>query len=180
MSESLLAYHCGPALAGIKPSNLVSCPKTDELAGEIEVLNMRLNRKDIYLKIICECRRRVLVMVYRKKKLDAHLRNSDNAAFLEKFGYTAGGGIENCIERLRMRMKFDSFPHEIGVFLGYPIDDIDSFIKNKGAGCIFSGDWKVYNNPEQARQTFKRYKACRNAIMRRISGGMTLAELFCA
>lgn len=179
MCENLFAYHCAPALAGIKPSNLVSCPKTDELPYEIDALNRRMNCKDIYLKTVCECQRRVLVMVYRKRKLEAHLEKSENSDFLKKCGYRPGSA-ENYIKQLEKRMKFDSFPHEIGVFLGYPINDIDCFIKNNGAGCIFSGDWKVYNNPEQARRIFERYKACRKAVMRQISGGMTLAELFCA
>lgn len=27
MIENIIAYHCGPALAGIKPSNIVACYK---------------------------------------------------------------------------------------------------------------------------------------------------------
>ena len=53
MIEHIIAYHCGPALADIKPANIVSChkEKIPDLHREIERLNRQLNGKDIYLDI---------------------------------------------------------------------------------------------------------------------------------
>ena len=52
MLETLLAKHCGPALAGIKPGNLVTCIKNEipNLKSDILRLNSELNRKDIYIE----------------------------------------------------------------------------------------------------------------------------------
>ena len=75
MLDNFIAYHCGPALAGIKPANIVSCQKSriPEIHAELETMNQQLNFKDIYLEILWECEKRVLIMVYRKKLLQALL-----------------------------------------------------------------------------------------------------------
>ena len=73
MLEKLLAQHCGPALAGIKPGNLLTCIKADmpKLRDDIKRLNYELNKKDIHIDIICECDRSMLLFVYRRDVLSA-------------------------------------------------------------------------------------------------------------
>lgn len=179
MLESLIAFHCGPALAGIKPANIAACHKAQipDIRKHIKRLNGQLNRSDIYLEILCECDKRVLVMVYRGKVLERHIRKEDNAEFLAKFGYPKGG-VKECLEILKQRLKAESFPHEIGVFLGYPLYDIHGFINHDE--CILTGDWKVYDHAEEAKKLFSRYKACRRALVKRIADGRTLEQIFCA
>lgn len=48
--ETLLAYYCAPAFAGIKPSNIATIQKSQipNLHGEIDRLNKELNSRDIY------------------------------------------------------------------------------------------------------------------------------------
>lgn len=76
MLEVLLAYHCAPALAGIKSANIAACqkPKISNLYADIDRLNIELNRKDIYIEILCECEKRVILIVYRKKMLEKQLQ----------------------------------------------------------------------------------------------------------
>ena len=73
MIEKIIAYYCAPALAGIKPANIVSCSKSKikNIHNCIKILNNQLNPKDIYAYILCECENRVLVMVYRKNSCTA-------------------------------------------------------------------------------------------------------------
>ena len=70
-TEYILAYHCAPAFAGIKPSNIASCSKRENpnITVQIKMLNEKLNKNDIYIDVLCECGERVLLMVYRKQKL---------------------------------------------------------------------------------------------------------------
>jgi hypothetical protein len=70
---------------------------------------------------------------------------------------------------LRERMEEDSFPHEIGVFLGYDLSDIKSFIEGKE--CLYVGYWKVYSNVEEKMEIFDKYARCKNAVMRMIDKG---------
>ena len=44
-----------------------------------------------------------------------------------------------------------AFPHEIGLFLGYPFEDVMGFIENKGENYLCSGCWKVYSCEQDAR-----------------------------
>ena len=79
MIENIIAYHCGPALAGIKPSNIVACykDKLPDVHESISRLNLQLNHKDIYIEALCECEKRVLIMVYRRKKLSEQLSRNE-------------------------------------------------------------------------------------------------------
>ncbi len=182
MLEKLIANHCAPALAGIKPANIAACLKDciPDVHERLEKLNGELNCRDIYLEIICECDKRALIVVYRRKILEKQLSLDENREFLLNFGYPESGSVEGYIRFLKTRLCREEFPHEIGVFLGYPLQDITAFINHRDEGCLLIGEWKVYHNPEEARKLFGRFKACRNALLRRVSGGRTLAQIFCA
>ena len=182
MLEKIIARSCAPALAGIKPSNIVSCRKAviPDVYDKLKKLNNELNPKDIYLEIICDCPKCVLVMVYRKQALKNQLTAKANKAFLMQYGYPKSGNTDEYIAILKKRLKNNSFPHEIGVFLGYPLHDIYSFINHRDEGCLLVGEWKVYHNPEAAVKLFRRFKACRKAVAERVYSGKSLAQVFCA
>lgn len=50
------------------------------------------------------------------------------------------------------------FPHEIGLFLGYPLEDVKGFIENKADSSKCSGCWKVYGNEQKALKLFEKYE----------------------
>ena len=52
------------------------------------------------------------------------------------------------------------FPHEVGLFLSYPPEDVKGFIDNHAANFKCAGVWKVYGDEQRARQTFEKYKKC--------------------
>lgn len=183
MLETLLAYHCGPAFAGIKPANIVTCQKSrfPNLYKELDKLNNELNHKDIYIEILCECEKRAIIIVYRQNVLEKHLQLYNNKAFLLQYGYPKTGTIADYLKVLRTRLDCDNFPHEIGVFLGYPLHDIYCFINHRNDGCLLVGEWKVYHNTEEAEKMFCRFKSCRTALVKHITEkGKTLAQIFCA
>lgn len=51
--------------------------------------------------------------------------------------------------RTQKRLNTKNFPHEIGIFLGYPLDDVIGFIEHKPYYLV--GDWKVYQNVNEAK-----------------------------
>ena len=71
----------------------------------------------------------------------------------------------------------DEFPHEIGLFLGYPPGDVHGFIENKPDACKCVGIWKVYGDKEKARQTFARYRKCTDVYTRLWSEGKSPERL---
>ncbi len=142
MTEKTVGYFCGPTLAGIKPSNIVSCYKEQmpDIKEKIVSWNEKLNEKGIYFEPLCECERRILLMVYRKDNMKKILEKTEIAEFLKVYGYIDPKNLEACLCRLKQRISSCEFPHEIGVFLGYPISDIKGFINHRDEGCIFTGE----------------------------------------
>ena len=179
--EKLIAYHCAPALAGIKPSNIVTCYKNkiENLNEKIEKLNWELNKKDIYGEILCECEKKALGMVYRKKFLEKTLSDKDVRSFLVGMGYPEEGNTSEYLEILKKHLKGEEFSHEIGAFLGYPMHDIYGFMYHKDEGCLLCGEWKVYENADAAERLFHRFGTCRRALCEKLQGGKTLAQVFC-
>lgn len=179
--EQHIAFHCAPALAGIKPASLVSCcnEKNPDIKKYIAYLNRRLNKNDIYFETMCMCSKRTLVFVYRKKILNDNIYKTENKNFLKSIGYPVELGFDSVIQHMKSRIQnHEEFPHEIGVFLGYPLTDIHDFVKHKGTNYKINGYWKVYSNPEQATKLFNSYTRCRNTLLKRMSSGKTIVDLF--
>lgn len=105
--EELIARHCGPALAGIKLANLVSVSKAkiDNIDEKMTVLNAKLNRKDIYLEIICECDKTAVILVYKRKLLTEYLNRPEILELLKKFGYKKCDDVSGYISQLKRRMS---------------------------------------------------------------------------
>ena len=182
MLEKILAYHCSPAMAGIKPSNIVTCQKDKfpDVKEQIKELNDKLNQRDIYIEVLCECPKHSLLIVYKKSKLIEQLSNKDVQAFLKEYGYKPNGSLDDYLNKLRENLHCDHFPHEIGCFLGYPLHDINGFINYKGQDYLYVGPWKVYADVENAQKMFNRYKNCSKSILRRVLKGQRLTQIFCA
>lgn len=178
--EKIIAYYCAPALTGIKASNIVSCSKNkfDNIYGVIERLNLQLNCKGIYFEDLSECKDSVLLMVYRKKALEKALNLKENKNFLSTYGYDNNWDTKDYILYLKERLKENDFPHEIGIFLGYPLHDIYGYLYKGNDECVLCGEWKVYKNADEAQMLFKRFNDCRTALMKRVLCGKTLAQVF--
>ena len=186
MSEQLeraLAYHCAPALAGIKAANLIGLPRGEYpgLDGELEAYNRAFGPKGVRFAILCERRGRALVLVYRPALLRQALSRPLARQLLERAGYPAGD-MERQLGELGSRLEAgpEGFPHEIGLFLDYPPEDVEAFQHYGGKGCKLCGHWKVYHDPDGARRCFRRYDQCRDALCSRLSRGVSLMRMFCA
>ncbi len=87
-------------------------------------------------------------------------------------------GYEGLLRQLRARLqRRNEFPHEIGVFLGYPLEDVQGFMENQGRNYTCCGCWKSYGDPAQARRCFSSYRACTAAYKRRYADGMGVEQL---
>lgn len=97
-------------------------------------------------------------------------------------GWQAGDEqLVRLLNHLKMRMvSCDGFPHEIGLFLGYPLPDVLGFINNQGQNYLLSGYWKVYSDAEQRKKTFARFTACRNYLCKHILNGNRLISALSA
>nr|WP_293388602.1 DUF3793 family protein [Phascolarctobacterium sp.] len=123
--DELLAYNCAPVLAGIKPANLLSLMPDDgeEIDALLVQYNAQFAEQGIVFRRLCACTKRVLVLVYNEEQLAQALSNPGYQAYLIAAGYEAGASAEAYLHRLEQRLNTQkTFPHEIGVFLGYPLE----------------------------------------------------------
>ena len=161
MSDELIIRNCSPTLAGIKTGSIFSCPyrSNRELMDDIRSLNRRLVPKGLRVLPLRCTEKRALIYVFRANDLRRDLSNQAVIELLRKRGYR-DIRLEPCVCQLIGRFRENGeFPHEIGVFLGYPPEDVCGFIENKACGHKCVGCWKVYGDEKAARKTFEKYKA---------------------
>ncbi|MGM9592272.1 MAG: DUF3793 family protein [Oscillospiraceae bacterium] len=178
MSDELIVRQCSPTLAGLKTGNMFSVG-FESKAGTIERirgLNRRLAPYGLRMLPLRFMEKRVLVYMYSPERLRADLERPQVRELLSGLGYdlsSAGG----CIARLRRRMgDGGDFPHEVGLFLGYPAEDVRGFIENR-AGCKCVGCWKVYGDVKAAKMTFESFEKCTRDNCGRLRRGCTLEQL---
>jgi len=178
--ERLLAYHCSPTLAGIKPSSLIALPARQyaDLPALLEQYGALLHSRGIFLEVLCRCRQRALLLVYRPEQLTACLDHPKARSLLQLCDYPVSLPLSNLLSHLKTRMEQEGFPHEIGLFLGYPPEDVMGFSLYQGENYKLCGHWKVYFDEENARKCFERYDRCRAAVCRKLAGGCSLSEIF--
>ena len=172
-AEYTIGRHCGVTFAGLKPASLVSIDRSE--AGMIACLSDKFGAKGFCFVVLGGCQDRVLVYVYHVERLRKLLFSCEVRMFLRSFGYEYGS-VAEAIRQLKGRMSGE-FPHEIGVFLGYPLSDVRGFIDDPN-GCILCGFWKVYSNADEAERTFERYRRCSACICRHMQRGRSLTQIF--
>ena len=182
MSDEMIVEFCSPTLAGIKTGNLFTCGyhDYDVLVKDLRRLNGVLGKKGIKLVPLRYLNHRALIYVFRPTLLKKDLCDKDTAMLLEKLGYDVKD-VNSCISCLKKKLEMiktgNEFPHEIGLFLSYPIEDVKGFMKHKGECSKCIGCWKVYDDVMKAEDTFDRYKRCTNDYVARIRKGVRLEEL---
>lgn len=178
MSNELLIRCCAPTMASLKTGNMFNCPfdSREHMTEELRRLNRLLGRKGLRALPLRWENGRALVYLYRPKMLEKDLRNELAAQLLAECGY-ACGNPNACIARLISRLRGSrDFPHEIGLFLGYPPADVDGFMHRKHA-CKLSGIWKVYDDVEGAARQFARCRRCTEVYLRCWQQGYSLDRL---
>lgn len=173
--EQMLAFHSAPTLLGVKCANLFAVKQSELSVYDIEEY-FRNNTilQSLSVHVMCKCRERALLYVYHKELLNTWLSEKLVSELLESCGYNAELSVEEKLDTLEERISCGSFPHEIGIFLGYPVDDVLGFIENKGANYLFCGFWKVYSDPCGAKRAFDRYVHCREYLCNNIKHGVEL------
>ncbi len=178
MSEQLLVQHCSPTLAGLKTGSLFTCACGDSQAlGEtVDRWNRRLAGKGLRLTLLRRRNGRALLYLFRPERLRRDLCRDAAAALLRPRGYDSDCA-EACLAHLRRRLEgSEEFPHEIGLFLGYPPEDVRGFLDGR-TDCTCVGCWKVYGDARAAEKLFNRYRKCTQVYCRQLAGGKPIERL---
>lgn len=178
MLDRFLIGHCSPTLAGLKTGNLFNYPlENSPLEEQLAVWNQSLNPRGVFLTVLARQNGRALIYVYRRARLEKDFQQRDVREFLSGLGYDCTVP-ETAISQLGRRIaQTHRFPHEIGLFLSYPLPDVIGFIENSGENCLFCGFWKVYCDICNAQKLFAKYRKCMQVYLRLFGNGTPVQKL---
>ena len=175
MSEELIVRHCAPTLANLKTGSLFVCPITDRPSffSSLRSLNELLVPKGLRALPLRIREYSALVYLYRPSRLKKDLEDPAAIKILQDHGYSCYG---KCLPKLIERVRAsEEFPHEIGLFLGYPPEDVQGFLDHRPGKC--SGCWKVYGDENKAKKTFDLYKKCERVYCQQLARGIDIERL---
>ncbi len=111
-------------------------------------------------------------MCYNHTHLERHLSHAGIRTLLHKAGYEADASCESLLDELNRRVGTnDSFPHEIGLFIGYPAKDVAAFMGLVNLPFACQGPWKIYGDPVQSLGLAERYRCCRQRMSAILASG---------
>lgn len=174
--ENQLVLQCAPLIAGIKISNLFIIRKQFLQRLCCLLQGSRIRCRVLYMK-----EDKVTILLYHPRMLAIYLRGKRARKLLLQEGYE-DSGLESILllftRRYRSyRLGQQQFPHELGLLLGYPLDDVEGFIQNHGENSLYTGYWKVYANVPAKRHLFRRYEQAREDLLAQMNKGVEIEEV---
>lgn len=172
-----LALQCAPVIAGVKVANLL-CIKSD---CDKELRDI-MSDSGLMIYKLCTGNKGTTYLIYRKLELEKYILNVQSEEFLKNEGYKELS-LESILKRFSIRyaqymLNHEDFPHEMGILLGYPVEDVIGFIDNKGKDYLYSGYWKVYQNVNEKKQIFEKYDRATEIIINMVSSGMDMSLIY--
>ncbi len=167
-----ITYHLAPLLIASKPAELLTFT-TAIKKDMLETWDQIKDRLYPYVTVqeIVRNKASVSVLFYAADRLSSILQIPENQHFLRALGYCGETDQDTAIRTLKQKWIVGPFPHEIGLFLGFPLDDVADFIYFPDKKPLLTGYWKVYHAPEKARRIFQEYNEARYAYIRYMLDG---------
>lgn len=177
MSFDETVIHCSaPALCGIKPASLFSMNSEcfSSGCGKLSEWRRDFVKAKRYVVPLRKENGRFLMFVFDRNLLEEVVSDRENALYLSSKGYSFEKGFSGVLSQLLHRLAFNAdFPHEVGLFLGYPLCDVVGFERNRSA-FKYSGFWKVYGDLDEAERKMKMYKTCSEVCMEMLDSGLSV------
>lgn len=177
--EAVLVRQCAPTLAGIKPGSIFCYKHSSPAASRRKAARWdeQLAPFGLSVQILMERPGFVIVYVYRRNLLEQVVSDSVYRKFLRDIGY-ADTDLDGLLAQLSYRLRTQpEYPHEIGVFLGYPLRDVIGFIENQGRNYTCCGFWKSYGDPAETQACFACYHRCIQTYVAMFEQGVPLERL---
>ncbi|TGE38239.1 DUF3793 family protein [Desulfosporosinus fructosivorans] len=154
----------GATMVGVKPAELLNIPVNEGGTKNLALEELRvyfLRDKNIKLREIKTQNGRVQVLFYHSTSLDNALCNKVNLKFLRGLGYPQQYSVEGYVNYLVTRLNKKDFPHEIGLFLGYPLKDVLGYIGHPSLKLVKINGWKIYGNDKLSNKRYESFLQAR-------------------
>ncbi|APG28651.1 hypothetical protein A7E78_12905 [Syntrophotalea acetylenivorans] len=168
---SFLALEAAEVLAGVKPANLVQLRNRRQPCGRNLHQLWKLYSNTLLagsaLKALSLRQKETgdLMLFYTPELLQSHLQHPKTAKFLKQLGYLTPENLQQTLAELQKRFQTEvDMPHEIGLFLGYPLKDVAGFMGCSDKPCTGCRQWRIYGDPAPSLALSDRYAACRRGM----------------
>ena len=177
--EKFLIYNASLVISGVKPSATITIKKdNDNLYDKwIKYGISFLKKIDIQYINLRECSNALIILIYSEEKLSNYIFKEENKRFLRQLGYSEENDMREYLEILKRRYKEFNCPHELGIFLGFPLNDVKDFMNCKDKKCLSCGYWLVYNNLQEAQEIFSKYDKVKAHTVNYILSGDSSQEV---
>nr|WP_312578545.1 DUF3793 family protein [Sedimentibacter sp.] len=171
-----LALQCAPLITGLKASNLLIVQNEN-----VNKVKQILKNTDIFYYVLLAAEKKTTMLLYKPHQLDLFISDKRIRNMLITKGYQEFT-LASLLQLFQVRYEDyrtggKYFPHEMGLFLGYPIEDVEGFIKNKGKNFLYTGYWKVYENLSEKLKLFQKFELAKETLIQLVSYGMSIAEV---
>ncbi|MDD6206946.1 MAG: DUF3793 family protein [Clostridiales bacterium] len=176
--ETQLALQCAPVIVGLKTSNLLIVEN-----GNMHKVKNILKGSVMSCYVLLASEKKTTILLYNKRKLDLFLSDGKVKELLEELGYgsTVLGDILPVFRARYEKYMYMSggtvFPHEMGILLGYPVEDVKGFIINDGKNSLYTGYWKVYSNLAEKLQLFQKFEWAKETLVQLVSKGVSMEDI---
>lgn len=177
--EKFLLFNASLVIAGVKPGETITLKKTGNNSyNKWEKFGVSfLRENNLNFIELRESDDALIILVYNKEIMTKNIFNKLNKEFLMEMGYPKNGTLEEYLYKLVNRYEIFNCPHDLGIFLGIPVEDVKDFMECTNKKCLYCGYWKVYNNYDKAREVFNIYDKVKDEVVHRILDGDINYEL---
>ncbi len=164
--DKYMLFLLAPVVGGLKPSSTITLKKNSKeyfiWNNYKEIFLNKINLKYILLR---EDDKAIILLIYSEEKLGNFINNKETKEFLLKLGYDLQDNLDNILDKLVQRYNKFHCPHELGVFLGIPLEDVIDFMECTTKKCLLCGYWKVFNNSDNALEIFNNYNRSKEIVL---------------
>ena len=168
----------GAVILGSKPAEIINVPGSKEdkkiKLSQIEAFFSNCSR--ITYRIITTHDGGKRVLFINEKSMEKVLVNKRCINFLKFVGYSSDYELNDYMDELVFRLQSEEFPHEIGVFLGYPLKDVLGFMGYGKNELVEVKNWRVYGDKEISYEVYNNFMRDK-AIMKEMIETMNINEL---
>lgn len=174
---AFVAFEAAEVLAGAKPANLVRISSRPQPCGQnLLILWHHYGRETITGTtlesfVLKEEEDSFLLLLYSPLLLEKRLSGRGATTLLKKLGYPSGLNWRDALHWLRGRFMDDAFPHEVGLFLGYPLKDVQAFLGLKALPVTGQCLWKIYGHCWRSERLAGIYRSRRFSMAERLNAG---------
>ncbi|BCZ46793.1 hypothetical protein psyc5s11_28600 [Clostridium gelidum] len=177
--ETFLVYNLSLVIAGIKPAITVTIKKNNQKLYNSwkDFGSCFLDNIDLKCIELRESNDSIIAMIYDEFMLENELSQKSHMEFLFNLGYPSNVCISDHINILKNRYEEYHCPHELGLFLGIPFEDVKDFMECTTKKCLLCGYWKVYNNGNKAKEIFNKYDEVKEYTIKNMLKGNSSRDL---